>query len=774
MRKLKTIKTIFLAFFLFAINSSFAAEGYYFCGGGYYEGSSYFNLFQQENIPQKAFYPFLKTYDVAFYDGVEPYQSENIRLWYHYFNKKYSKKSLAQLIFNDKVNDFSKDFKQGAKETQFVKYIQFAKDCESIAVERSGSWDYKEILNSKEGNVSELLENGLKLFEKEKDTDLKLRYAYQIIRLYHYSKMHYEAIDFFEDSIQSEYPKNEIYYYLLDQLGGCYYNIQQYERAAYTFLTVFDKSLDRKASAFTSYKFCTYKGAEGKTLLKTQEERANQIFITGLRQFSDELQDLQRIRDIGVAEDKQELLLMRIINGLEREALPQYSSGEKSIMAFKRDTKEKIIDVLSFVDEVIEENPKNQGFWKLTSSYLSFLSGNIDTAKTKLTGVTSNTLSQQKESLKVIYNVFSWNGISAENEKWLANVFKHLKSEKALDVSHCEEFSENTYSCNIRAFTFKQLSHYYFQQDELAKAFLLQNPYRYLDNIKGISSHKLVDQLIDLLEKPNKNSFEELLLKERSGANKTTIINVLKNEKGNIYMRSGDFKNAIHFLDKHEYKDILPEIFSNNTKECFTCEVDDVMEDAVYQAELFSFLNKEMNTYTLTTNLNRLAEITDNNEEKEWKRKLANYLLANYFFNVSNTGYFKSVNYSIESWGPYGFGQERVSQKLIDEQKDNFYFNTNTNLYNNLASKSKEYYKKTIALSSDKELNARCSYMIAKCELNYFYNNDWTTSYGLYDVDETEEPTREGFDALKNNYSNTKFYEEIKSRCGFFKHYDAQ
>jgi len=772
MKKIKTIKSIFLVFFLFTLNSSFATDGLYFCGGYYDPDAYYFNLFNQKNISQKAFYPFLRVDDVDFYDEIESEESENIRLWYHFFDKKYSKESLTKIIFKNNKKGFSKDFKN---ETQFLNYLQFAKDCEPIAIEKSGTWNYNEILNTKEVGVSELLERGLNLFEKESNNELKLRYAYQIIRLHHYGKMYYEAIDFFENSIQSQYPKSEIYYYLLDQLGGCYYNLKQYEKAAYTFLTVFEKSLDKKTSAFISYKFCTYRGAEGKTLLKTKEERANQIFITGLRQFSDELQDLKRIRDLGAAEDKQELLMIRIVNNLERESLRQYSSEGKSVMDLERKKTQKIKEVLFFADEVATSSPKNKEFWQLTSSYLSFLSGNINEAKTKLVGVSSSHLKEQKESLNVIYKVFSWDSISTENEEWLADVFKHLKSEKALDITHCKEFYENKYSCSIREFTFKQLGHYYFKEGNLAKAFLVQNLYNYLENLKGISSHKLIDQLINLVEKPNKNEFEKLLLKLkfRSVNDIPAILNVLKNEKGSIYLRSGDFKSALAFLDKKKNKTIPSEVFSNNIKECFNCSSSEVMDDKVYEAEFFSFLNGDMNKYNLSLNLKKLEDITGNEEEKLWKRKLANYLLANYFFNVSNTGYFRTVNYSSNYWYNYSFGRGVSSMNEVMNQKDNYYFKTFENKYNNLASKSKDYYRKTIELSTDEELNARCAYMIAKCELNTFYNNIWERGYNGYSIDDKEKPTREGFNALKSRYRNTQFYTEIKSKCGFFKHYDA-
>jgi len=83
------------------------------------------------------------------------------------------------------------------------------------------------------------------------------------------------------------------------------------------------------------------------------------------------------------------------------------------------------------------------------------------------------------------------------------------------------------------------------------------------------------------------------------------------------------------------------------------------------------------------------------------------------------------------------------------------------------------YYKNVINLSTDKELNARCLYLIAKCELNQMYNhkNIETYSVKVNNYYTLELPVSKAFYELKHNYSDTKFHEMIIEECSYFKYY---
>ncbi|SNR16258.1 hypothetical protein [Tenacibaculum jejuense] len=744
----------------------------YFCGGWYYDADSfYYNLFNQENISQKAFYPFLRTDVNPFYEKQSLVDSKNVHEWYSFFNKKYTKDQLVKILYGKEKKVITIQGKT-AKEKAAKTYINFAKSCEKITVSNEGYyWDYEALIKKRKHNAPDLINKGLSLYSKENNASLKLRYAYQLIRLYRYNYQFQTAIEFYNNEVKSNVAKNEVYYYILDQIAGCYYKLKNYEKAAYLFLKVFDKSIDKKKSAFVSYKFCTYKKAEGKSFLTTKEEKANQIFITAIRKFSDTMQDLEEITDLGIAEDKQELLAIRIINNLERAILD--INYRRSIFQVEERVADELIALQSYVDRKLEGTPVNLEFWKLTDAYISFLNQDFKTAEKKLSLINSKKFQEQKESLAKVFEVFSWTTINKENELWLSKFLG--KNEKGIIMLGPCDIEENQakFSCNLRGIILEQVSHLYLKENKLAQSYLIHN---YLEDLKEISSHDLVDDIIQFIKKEDKNDFEKSLLVSVEDKRFQSLIAIAEEAKGLMYFRSGDFNIAKPYFTPSENKNIPAAIFSNNTIECFNCKANTVMEDEVYKASAYSFLNKKMNLYDLLDNLQTLERMTQDANTKQWKKKLAYYLLGNYFYNASNTGYYRAYTYyGKDRHYNYDLGSKRsdINDVIVKKKTYSFPYGGYRNTYNGLAKKAKYYYQKTIAMSTDNELNARCSYMIAKCELNEYYNNGWDSDYSGYEGDEFTKFENSGFEALKTKYKNTKFYDFIRSKCSYFRQYDA-
>jgi len=253
--------------------------------------------------------------------------------------------------------------------------------------------------------------------------------------------------------------------------------------------------------------------------------------------------------------------------------------------------------------------------------------------------------------------------------------------------------------------------------------------------------------------------------------------------KGHYYLRKGKTKKALPLLTLAEsssskYPSLLNEmvsgrIFSNNTKECYSCPEENIMEDSVHNADVFSFIQTSFGKLELSENLLKLDSLT--NSPKAWKQKLANYLLANYYFNVSNTGYYRGVLmglYSDRNRFSYGKSQGRgVKSKLAAKEGYNlFNIGSGKSAYYGLARKARAHYEQVLALSTDPELNARCLYMIAKCELNSYYNNE-APFYSDGGMSGAAANYKEGFRRLEEKYSNTSFYKEIIKECSYFRYY---
>tara|TARA_B110000090_G_scaffold200786_1_gene242126 strand:- start:193 stop:846 length:654 start_codon:yes stop_codon:yes gene_type:complete len=213
------------------------------------------------------------------------------------------------------------------------------------------------------------------------------------------------------------------------------------------------------------------------------------------------------------------------------------------------------------------------------------------------------------------------------------------------------------------------------------------------------------------------------------------------------------------------------------------------MGDEVYKADVFSFIDANFTTKDLAINLMELIKLTSN--EKLWKAKLANYLLANYYYNISNTGYYRGLltdntntgdGVYINHVNDHYSSPKITGEEIIANQSGYNLSNISTwghrreKHYFNLSELAMKYYQNVIDLSTDKELNARCTYLMAKCELNYFYNNGGDNNYKIlvkskWNNYEIELPKSKSFKLLKEKYSDTEFHNMIIKECSYYRHY---
>ena len=754
-----------------------------FAGWEAIDGWNFYNLFKQTNISAEEFYPFLREDFTTFYSNsnykqnkVKVYPKGNISLW-------------KELLVDWNIYEIEKaiyepeNFSWYNKNTEIDKrakiYIDFAQICIEAFDYRNkmNSWDYNEIKQQKTINTEALLSKANTLLNNESNEQLKARYYYQIIRILHYSKNWEDAIKLYDSKVVDKLTKNEIYYYITDQIAGCYYSIKNYQKAAYLFTKVFNKSVDRKKSAFDSYNLCTNKKADGKPFFKGVEDEKDFILITSLRNFSDEVINIKKFISLDANDQRLELLFMRALNNVERVVWPKnIGVGNETLPFYDKNNNYK--DLLSIVEKQVGNYAIiNKDFWRIANSYLSFINNDIKTAKNKLSKV--NSFPDQKKALSIIYEVFSWNEISSSNEDYLYEVLKTIPEQE-----DWYRDSEN----DLRNFILDKVANTYYKNNQIAKAFLVHN---YLEKVNNINSLELLDALEIFYLKPNKNNYEQLLIANMD--KKSNFIDYINYQKGIYYLHDKNPELALLFFNKNNsykaQKPIPNTIFSNNIIECFTCDVNEVMDDEVYKADVFSFINERFSRKDLAIYLVELIKLTSS--EKLWKAKLANYLLANYYYNISNTGYYRGlladntnigdgiyINYANDKYfSPKITGEEIITNKTgynlsnistWDHKYEKHYFN-----FSEIAMK---YYQNVIDLSTDKELNARYVYLMAKCELNHFYNNGGENNYkilvnGKWNNYEIELPKSRSFKLLNEKYSDTEFHNMIIKECSYYRHY---
>lgn len=749
-----------------------------YAGWDGYDGWSFYSLFKQTNISAEEYYPFLRE-DFSSYYGESYYAKHkfpnhqgNILAWSALL-ENWSLDDIERAIYYP--NDFSWQNKTQAIERRAKKYITFAIKCSNALAFRNelNSWNYDEILRKERPNTDKLLIDGFNFLNSENNQQLQARYYYQIIRILHYAEMHKEAIELFDEKIHNKFPKDEIYYYTLDHIAGCYFSLGDYDKSACLFAEVFSNSLDRKKSAFESYNLCTNQNADGYAQVKGIEDEKNLLVLKSLRNFADEDINIRKLIELDANDNKVELLFMRALNNVERKVWPKNIGFGDETLPFLEDEfmSRKLFSIAE--KQIQNERVTNKDFWHLSKSYLSFISNDIKSATDELEKV--STFPEQKASLSMLYKVFSWNELSESNENYLYSILKSLPAN-----GNWIEGPEN----DLRNIILDRVAHLYYKNNHLAKAFLTHNP---LDHVKNIHSLELLNDLEKLYYKLKKSNYENHLIYQKKEIQ--NYIDYINQQKGIYYLYEQEPAVALMYFDKitnlQERKLIPNTIFSNSIRECFTCSADDVMDDEVYKAEVFSFIKKDFTRKELAVYLIKLIELTSN--KIQWKAKLANYLLANYYYNISNTGYYRGLLTENTNLGSGIFlsntktSKEYISEKSGYNLKDISWNKKLQKHYFKFSNVALKYYQHVIDNSTDKELNARCTFLMAKCELNEFYNSgsedtfDLVYTYKGWNDKEysakVQLPKSRSYNLLKEKYTNTEFYKMIIKECSYFRYY---
>ncbi len=748
------------------------------CGWDPYYSYSY-HLFNQHYIQQKGYDAFLKDELMGSwsYEHSKPVISENVALWKELL-PAWNSEDITKALTDDAALIFEQLWsgKKNGDTKAVYDYMVYARACSDQHQSRKQrSWSYNDMVDVEVVDLSELIAEGVERFNASGKVQLKLRYAYQIIRNYHYSKRYQEAVQFYNKFVKDQFTKTEIYYYVQDQVAGCYYSLEDYEKAAYLFLQVFSNSYDRKVSSYTSYKFCTDRGAEGKEYFSDSNDMATYLTLKSIRSYSDQVKYLQEMVEVAPHDEKLELLFVRELYNFEDNVLPRRIglADEKLLCSDTESYHYDDIEAMEAISATQESvcKPDRKDFWLLCSSYLKFLKGDIEAASIKLNEISLHTTyASMIEELKIIYQVFSWNNIGADQEPVLARII----TSKGLNG-------------DVQNLILEYVGHLLFHQGKIAQSFLVHHSILEIENMGSIT---LLQDLKNFLEHPEKSSFEKYLV-EQNVEDQTalmTSVQFVDYHLGMYYLNQGDPKVALtHFNKSRDYSTtegigmtVPAKVFSNNLTEGFDCP-DDLMEDSVYLASVFSFIKPELTKKELAVTLNKLDSLR--NDEKKWKRKLANYLLGNYYFNVSNTGYYRGVlqdkSNCCNSYY-FAWSDEDIAKRNKQLEDRNGYNLCNVSYskrtYYPLADKAYDFYRSTIELSTDKELNARCLYMMAKCELNHLYNHKSNFSYWYYDggIKDDILDYKKSFKELKEQYQDTQIFDRIIKECSFFRYYCSQ
>ncbi|MCB0508903.1 MAG: hypothetical protein KDD21_11455 [Bacteroidetes bacterium] len=799
---------LFIASIAFLFNNTTACSWYS-------EDASYYNLFNQNLISDKTLTPFFLTYDESFYgdagfDG-ETNETElnedidyNILEWKKFFDNQVSVKDLNYLVYQSKPeelrNILSKKSLQGASLTlsksiyltekgmEALRYLIFAKECEPFAVasEESSddSWYYGSIRKkmtkpefmstAKDGNI---------LYANTKNADIKLRIAYQLVRLSHYGGFNDDAIRYFKTYVEPLKLKNLIYYYALEQKAGALFNQKKYAEAGANYASVFHHTPDRKLQCYASFRISNQMDFDKSiALCKTSDEKAALYVLRGFNKFSNGLSEMKNIYAIAPNSAYLELMACRTLLQMEHNSFEIPSTYNDNTTFPLMDAKGKLFlqKVILFTENLVKSNKvKRIDFWQAYLAHLYLLNGQYIKSKNIADKINSNETQIMTQAQRTSFCAYigSLKTIDKTAEE---NIFKHY-------TKNIDENEQN--------FVYDILAHNYILQKDYAQAFLCHNDFSGLYSSLNIN---IINSLIDFFKKETKSAFEQQLIKKHITSKQP--LQELYDLKGTYYFKKDDLVSALvwykkvdsklSFLKIHEYnyddngqesiieKDGTFNGYSNISAGIFSCSIQTYFDQNLQQAftdktyKNFSFIKETMNKQELVEALIELKKLANGTGDNAAK---ANFVLGNFYYNTSNWGYYR--NFFYYEPGNYYLSYLYTYSKSPVVLKPTYNYNGGTGTINNNKIKQPyDYFLLAENKANDMELKAKAVFQASKCELDLYFDKCENSNYANCWSYDNYKPlysssNRPLFKKLKDRYSKTAYYNEIKSNCNYFKYY---
>ncbi|MBO6025861.1 MAG: hypothetical protein J6P73_01280, partial [Bacteroidales bacterium] len=432
------------------------------------------------------------------------------------------------------------------------------------------------------------------------------------------------------------------------------------------------------------------------------------------------------------------VLMVRAVNLIERallttsldaddnEALyPSWKASESETMAFFN-------QALRLCD-IQRRKSSDTNFWNLVASYLNFLNQDFPKASSILADVKSNDELYMKtvNCLTAYIDLCRQSTIDAKTEDYLFGKYPDLFTNLGVDAC-CNNLTDHSFANLV-------LHNRYARQDDHAKSYLVLNT---LQSLEDNPNEKLLDEIQSFLNKKKKTALEQYLA-EKGTMGLDDYNNYIAYFKGVLRLTEGNFKEAKKQFEKQTRLMESKRIFGHNIEVYYSGDEKDIMRDD-YISE-FPFIRDNMTELDVTNALIQLQKIGDKKGDEAAK---ANYLIANFYYNVSVTGYYRHYlrfdnnnGFCYDKYGSYG-----------------------NEPYKNTLQLSSNYLEKAMKTASDNELKAHIVFAQAKNAQQQMEASE-VSSWEF-----TRVVPHAQFDIL-DQFKGTVYQKDVYSNCLYYSNY---
>ena len=587
-----------------------------------------------------------------------------------------------------------------------IEYLLFAKKCEPFVTADKDVWQTKKPDIQK---MEVLIQEGTKEFLTIESHYIRLRMAYQIIRLAHYSGQYSKVKYLYNYFIPKiNHAPSTIQYWIEGHYAGALKALGERAKAAYFYARVFHHCPAKRESAFLSFEVRTdYDWLNALSLCENDQERTALYALRASFRNSRAVDEMIDIYSLHPKSNYLESILIQEIEKQEKKPVVEYIK--------KLDT---------FVKQVIDEKKvAHLEIWLLALGYLKYLNNDYFEAKLAFNAVSDYTQSKALLEQIAIFNM------AIEIKEW-----EKINEEVAQRIREFQSENEvyNRYP-TLQSLLSKQVFQNLKNHGNPGLAVL----YKFgLNAVKVNPSEEVIRDIKELAKKENINPFEKSLMVLSKNQFNTEIQALY----ASWLMTLNEWEAAEKAWQEIPLADI--ELFGKSNpfverlNECVHCPVKS-NERQLTKPQIVAEMLKLQ--YDIKANRTESPQYY-------YKMGLGLYNMSYFGYAWNMLDYFRSGS-SLKA--------ERL-ENSSDIMKHPLY--PNGNRENIDLSKALGYFEKAITLSTDKELSARASFMAARCEQKMSH------------VTKTANKIKY-FALLNTKYKDTQYYDKVIESCKYFKYY---
>lgn len=633
------------------------------------------------------------------------------------------------LPLNLRENGFAAYIKNiGCVET--ASYLVFAKECEPFVIERD-AWELK--VDNKD-QMRELIERGRKAFMDTESYYIRLRYAYQLVRLAHYLHDYNLTVELYEYLMPKiDNDPSIIDYWIMGHYAGALLRQGQNVKASYLYALIFENSVGKRESALQSFSLKSEEEWKACLLLcQTDEQRATIYALRANAKNSKPLEDMKAIVALDPDNLHLDVLLIKELKRLEKNLLglsfnPNKSANQRFYNIPRPGMGQYIIDFQEFVRGYRQGgHSTNEVLWAIAEGYLEVIAGDYYAAEKILAKASklkmSDKMREQLNAMQMVARIAAYQEVDEEVETEIARM----------------QFDDVTYQRfpDFKRFIADKMSQLYLDSGQEGKLFLQQHS---LTDLKVNPQIQILNELIELTNEKRLNRLERAMLRKEDG---TSMRNDLLDIKATYLLSRGEMVAALETfreIEESKWKDYgRYNPFEARLIDCIHCGNRD-----------------SVNLYTKPALIKQIRELEYKALADREKGAIYFYQIGLAYYNMSYFGYaWKATDYFRS--GTSINNQRRSAGGVVPTWQ--FEYGNRENFNTQIA---EEYFRKAIQLAKNKELAATAAFMAAKCEQAQNYVAGEERSYGYFSL-------------LQNDYADTRFYQKAIEECRHFAAYTSR